>query len=149
MSRGINKVILIGNVGKDPELKEFGDNKSVVNITVATSENWKDKDGNPQDRTEWHRVVAYNRGNYKLANIINEYVTKGSKIYIEGSLQTRKWEDNDGNDRYSTEVIASDMQMLGSKSDNPGQSPPAQKSARKASKPSQVTLEDFDDAIPF
>jgi len=109
MARGINKVILIGNLGKDAELNYMPSGGAVANLTIATSESWKDKKtGEQQDRTEWHRVVMFNR----LAEIAGEYLKKGSKVYIEGKLQTRKWQDKDGQDQYTTEIVANDMQML-------------------------------------
>lgn len=109
MSRGINKVILVGNLGNDPEAKYMPNGDAVTNITVATSESWKDKQtGQQQERTEWHRIVFFR----KLAEIAAKYLKKGSKVYIEGSLRTRKWQAQDGSDRYSTEVVASEMQML-------------------------------------
>lgn len=109
MARGINKVILIGNLGKDPETKYMPSGEAVTNITLATSETWKDKQtGQPQERTEWHKVVFFKR----LAEIAGEYLTKGSKLYIEGSLRTRKWQDQSGQDKYSTEIVANEMQML-------------------------------------
>lgn len=111
MARGINKVILIGNLGKDPESKTFANGGSVTNITLATSESWKDRDGNQQERTEWHNVVFHN----KLGEVVAQYLRKGSKAYIEGSLRTRKWQDKDGRDRYTTEIHANEMQMLDSK----------------------------------
>ncbi len=110
-TRGINKVILIGNLGQDPELRYTGSGAAVCNIRIATSESYKDKDGNQVENTEWHTVVAWAR----LAEICGEYLKKGSKVYIEGSLQTRQWEDKEGNTRYSTEVKAREMQMLDSK----------------------------------
>lgn len=117
--RGVNKVILVGICGQDPETKFLPSGGAVTNVSIATSETWKDKQsGQQQERTEWHRVVFFNR----LAEIVGEYVRKGSKIYIEGRLQTRKWQDQQGNDRYTTEVVASEMQMLDSRSDNMGQS---------------------------
>jgi len=109
-SRGINKVILVGNLGQDPEVKYMPNGNAVCNITVATSESWKDKNsGEMQERTEWHRVVFFRR----LAEIAGEYLKKGSQVYLEGRLQTRKWQDQQGQDRYTTEVIADNMQMLG------------------------------------
>ena len=118
MARGINKVILVGNLGGDPETRYMPSGGAVTNITVATSENWKDKTtGQPQERTEWHRVVFFNR----LAEIAGEYLKKGSKVYIEGSLRTRKWQDqNTGQDRYTTEIVAGEMQMLDSRGDQSG-----------------------------
>lgn len=117
MARGINKVILIGNVGQDPEVKYMPSGGAVTNISIATSETWKDKNtGQPQERTEWHRVVFFNR----LGEIAGEYLRKGSKVYIEGSLRTRKWQGQDGTDRYTTEIVASEMQMLDGRGDNAG-----------------------------
>ena len=113
MSRGVNRVIIIGNVGQQPESKTLPSGGQVANLSLATSESWNDKQsGQKQERTEWHRVVFFNR----LAEIVTEYVKKGSKIYVEGKLQTRKWQDNDGQDRYTTEIVASQMQMLDSRS---------------------------------
>lgn len=110
MARGINKVILVGNLGKDPEVRYMPSGGAVANVTLATSESWKDKQtGEQKERTEWHSVVFYQR----LAEIVGEYLKKGSQIYVEGSLRTRKWQDKNGNDRYTTEIIASEMQMLG------------------------------------
>lgn len=117
MARGVNKVILVGNCGQDPDTKFMPSGGAVTNISVATSESWKDKQtGQPQERTEWHRVVFFNR----LAEIAGEYLRKGSKVYIEGSLRTRKWQDQSGQDRYTTEIVASEMQMLDSRGDNAG-----------------------------
>ncbi|MEE4202794.1 MAG: single-stranded DNA-binding protein [Halieaceae bacterium] len=111
-SRGINKVILVGNLGNDPEHRVLPSGGGVTNISIATSETWKDKQtGQQQERTEWHRVVFFNR----LAEIAAEYLRKGSKVYVEGSLRTRKWQDQSGNDRYSTEIVANEMQMLDSR----------------------------------
>jgi len=116
-SRGINKVILVGNLGRDPEVRYMPNGGAVTNIGLATSESWKDKQsGAQQERTEWHRVVFFN----KLAEIAGEYLKKGSKVYVEGALRTRKWQGQDGQDRYTTEIVASDMQMLDSRSDNAG-----------------------------
>lgn len=117
MARGINKVILIGNIGQDPEVKYMPSGGAVTNVSVATSETWKDKNtGQPQERTEWHRVVFFNR----LGEIAGEYLRKGSKVYIEGSLRTRKWQAQDGSDRYTTEIVASEMQMLDGRGENTG-----------------------------
>ncbi len=111
-SRGINKVIVLGNLGKDPEVRYMPSGGAVTNITVATSETWKDKDtGEAKEQTEWHRIVFFN----KLAEIAGQYLKKGSQVYIEGALKTRKWQDKDGQDRYTTEIVASEMQMLGGK----------------------------------
>ncbi len=126
MARGINKVILLGNIGQDPETRYMPAGGAVTNISVATSEQWKDKNtGQPQERTEWHRVVFFNR----LAEIAGEYLKKGGKVYIEGSLRTRKWQGQDGQDRYTTEIVASEMQMLSDMQGNAGspqQRPPQQ-----------------------
>jgi len=112
MARGINKVILIGNLGADPEQRSLPSGGAVTNISLATSESWRDRQsGEQQERTEWHRVVFFNR----LAEIAGEYLRKGSKIYIEGSLRTRKWQGQDGQDRYTTEIVAREMQMLDSR----------------------------------
>lgn len=115
MARGVNKVILVGNLGGDPEVRYMPSGGAVTNVTIATSESWKDKQtGQQQERTEWHRVVFFNR----LAEIAGEYLRKGSQIYIEGSLRTRKWQDNNGQDKYTTEIVASEMQMLGGRGGN-------------------------------
>ncbi|GAA5525084.1 single-stranded DNA-binding protein [Microbulbifer aestuariivivens] len=121
MARGINKVILIGNLGGDPETRYLPSGGAVTNVNLATSESWKDKQtGQQQERTEWHRVVFFNR----LAEIAGEYLRKGSKVYIEGSLRTRKWQDkNSGQDRYTTEIVASEMQMLDGRGDQGGFAP--------------------------
>lgn len=112
MSKGVNKVILVGNLGQDPETRFLPSGGSVTNISVATSESWKDKEtGQPQERTEWHRIVFFN----KLAEIAGEYLKKGSKVYVEGQLRTRKWQDQSGADRYTTEIVAKEMQMLDSR----------------------------------
>ncbi len=113
MSRSLNKVMLIGHLGKDPELRYTGSGVAVANFSVATSEAWTDKDGNKQEETEWHRVVAWS----KLAEICGQYLTKGKQVYLEGKLRTRSWEDQEGQKRYTTEIVAKDMQMLGSASD--------------------------------
>ena len=108
----VNKVILIGNLGKDPDIRYMPNGEAVANITLATSETWKDKTGAKQEKTEWHRVTFYR----KLAEIVGEYLKKGSSVYVEGRLETRKWTDKTGTDRYTTEIIANEMRMLGSKS---------------------------------
>lgn len=110
MARGVNKVILVGNLGADPEVRYTGNGNAVANLRVATTDAWKDKQtGEKQERTEWHRIVLFGR----LAEIAGEYLRKGSQVYLEGRLQTRKWQDQDGSDRYTTEIVANDMQMLG------------------------------------
>src|SRR5919108_1606598 len=112
MARGINKVILVGNLGADPDTRYMPSGKAVTNIRIATSESWKDKQtGDQQERTEWHSIVMYDR----LGEIAAEYLRKGSQVYIEGKLRTRKWQDKEGKDRYTTEIVADEMQMLGSK----------------------------------
>ncbi len=140
MAKGINKVILIGNLGQDPETRYMPSGGAVTNISVATSETWKDKSGEQQERTEWHRVVFFNR----LAEIAGEYLKKGSKVYIEGSLRTRKWQGQDGQDRYTTEIVAKELQFL----DNRGGNGDSSKSAR-SSGPEQPPVEDYEDDIPF
>ncbi|HEB87598.1 MAG TPA: single-stranded DNA-binding protein [Gammaproteobacteria bacterium] len=155
MARGVNKVILIGNLGKDPDVKYAANGNAVANITLATSESWKDKNtGEQVDKTEWHRVVFFRR----LAEVAAEYLKKGSKVYIEGKLQTRKWQDQSGQDRYTTEIVANDMQMLDSRGSsasfdqgyNQSAAPPAQPQSQAAPQP-QATAPagDFDDDIPF
>ncbi|MCC7515797.1 MAG: single-stranded DNA-binding protein [Pseudomonadales bacterium] len=117
MARGVNKVILIGNIGKDPETRVTAGGGAITNITLATSETWKDKQtGENQERTEWHRVVFFGR----LGEIAGDYLKKGSKVYIEGSLRTRKWQDQSGQDRYTTEIVANEMQMLDGRGSNEG-----------------------------
>jgi len=114
MARGVNKVILVGTLGRDPEMRNTQNGGAVANVSIATSENWKDKQtGENQERTEWHRVVFFGR----LAEIVGQYLAKGRQVYIEGSLRTNKWQDQSGNDRYTTEIIASEMQMLGGRND--------------------------------
>ncbi len=108
-SRGINKVIVVGNLGNDPEIRYMPNGNAVANLSIATSESWKDQQGQQQERTEWHRVTMYRR----LAEVAGEYLKKGSQVFVEGKLQTRKWQDQQGNDRYTTEIIADNMQMLG------------------------------------
>ena len=113
MARGVNKVILIGNLGRDPEVRYTASGSAVANVTIATSDSWKDRQsGEQQERTEWHRVVFFSR----LAEIAGEYLKKGSKVYVEGRLQTRKWQDQQGKDRFTTEIVGNDMQMLDSRS---------------------------------
>jgi single-strand DNA-binding protein len=116
VQKGINKVILIGNLGQDPEVKYMPNGNAVTNISIATSESWKDQSGQPQERTEWHRVVMFR----KLAEIAGQYLRKGSQVYIEGKLQTRKWQDQGGQDRYTTEIVADNMQMLGGRTQDGG-----------------------------
>lgn len=140
---GINKVILIGNLGRDPEVRYTPDGSAVANFTIATSERWKDKNtGEMQERTEWHRIVAWR----KLGEICGEYLSKGKQVYIEGRLQTRSWE-KDGVTRYTTEIIASDMKMLGTKGDADTYSPPEPSQTPESSGPSLPDKQDDD--IPF
>ncbi len=149
MARGVNKVILIGNLGRDPEVRYMPSGGAVANVTLATSESWKDRQtGETQERTEWHNVVFFNR----LAEIAGEYLRKGSKIYVEGSLRTRKWQGKDGQDRYTTEIIASEMQMLDSRGSGGGSAPArSQRQEQDDYEPMQPSqgMEDFDDDIPF
>ena len=143
MARGVNKVILVGNVGGDPETRFMPSGGAVTNLTVATSETWKDKQtGQPQERTEWHRVVFFNR----LAEIVSEHVRKGSKLYVEGSLRTRQWEQ-DGVKRYTTEIVASEMQMLDSRQGG-SQAPPESGKTLSESGEALWDPDGFDD-IPF
>ncbi|MGB5627525.1 MAG: single-stranded DNA-binding protein [Woeseiaceae bacterium] len=153
MARGVNKVIIVGNLGQDPETRYMPSGSAVTNFTVATNESWKDKQtGEQKDRTEWHRVAMFNR----LAEIAAEYLRKGSQVYIEGKLRTRKWQGQDGNDRYTTEIIADEMQMLGGRGDGGGGNFGGSKGGSKGagsqgggSAPPQPGPDDFDDDIPF
>ncbi|MEC7030955.1 MAG: single-stranded DNA-binding protein [Pseudomonadota bacterium] len=148
MSRGLNKAMIIGNVGQDPEMRYMPNENAVVTLSVATSESWKDKQsGQMQDRVEWHRVVIFG----KLAEIAGKYVKKGTKLYLEGSIRTRKWTDNQGQDRYTTEIVANEMQMLDSRSDaasaGASASMPASEPVGAASAASPSSNEEDD--IPF
>jgi len=168
MGKGINKVILVGNLGDNPEIRYANSGAAIATLSIATSESWKDKNtGEQQEKTEWHRVVMFNR----LGEIAGEYLSKGSKVYIEGKLQTRKWQDNTGADRYTTEIVANEMQMLDSRGDQanggqqssqPRQSPqsgspsgagggqPRQQAQAQTRTPSTPPpSDDFDDDIPF
>jgi len=151
MAKGsVNKVILIGNLGRDPEVRYTPNGLAIANIAIATTEAWKDKQtGENQERTEWHRIVMYSR----LAEIAGEYLRKGSKIFIEGRLQTRKWQDkNTGQDRYTTEIIADSLQMLDSKGAGGHMSdhvPMAEKSSPEAVPVGEPVVDQFDDDIPF
>lgn len=154
MARGINKVILVGNLGKDPETRYSADGNAITNITLATSESWKDKTGEQQERTEWHRVVFFN----KLGEIAGQYLKKGSQVYVEGALRTRKWQGQDGKDNYTTEIVASEMQMLGGRGGNAGEysAPVGGGSAARRNEPAQQPasspaggFDQFDDDIPF
>ena len=153
----VNQVILIGNLGRDPETRYMPDGGAITNISVATTDTWKDKQGEKQEKTEWHRVAFFGR----LAEIAGEYLKKGSQVYVEGRLQTRKWQDKDGNDKYTTEIVADRMQMLGSRQGMGGgaSEPPPDRgggegaSARPAGKPAAKggggKFDDFEDDIPF
>lgn len=156
MARGINKVILIGNLGADPETRFMPSGGAVTNIRLATSESWKDRQsGQMQERTEWHRVVFFN----KLAEIAGEYLKKGSKVYIEGSLRTRKWQGQDGQDRYTTEIVANEMQMLDGRGEGGGSAGGYDRGDQGYSAPAgggqsgassgYAPADDFDDDIPF
>ena len=143
MARGINKVIVVGNLGADPDARYMPNGNAVTNISVATSESWKDKEtGDRQERTEWHRVVFFGR----LAEIASEYLKKGSQVYVEGRLKTRKWEDKEGNDRWTTEIVANDMQMLGERISSSSNSDNFNAPKRSGS---EFASDDFDDDIPF
>ncbi len=149
----VNKVILVGRLGKDPETRYMTNGEAVTNVSLATSENWKDKNGEKQEKTEWHNLVFYRR----LAEVAGEYLKKGSQIYVEGKIQTRKWQDKEGKDRYTTEIIVNEMQMLGSKTGGAGsfevveKSAPsgASASAPKSAPAAKGNFDNFDDDIPF
>ena len=153
MARGVNKVTLIGNLGNDPEVRYSGNGNAVANVSLATAESWRDKDsGEQQERTEWHRVVFFGR----LAEIVSEYLHKGSQIYVEGRLQTNKWQDKEGNDRYTTQIVANEMQMLGGRGGTSNNKAPAPESddtvdsSPKKSEPiAKSPADDFDEDIPF
>ncbi len=157
MARGLNKVMLIGNLGADPEIRYTAGGAAVANVRLATADSWRDKDsGETQERTEWHRVVFFGR----LAEIVEQYVKKGSQIYIEGRLQTRKWQDKEGNEKFSTEIVASEMQMLGSRGGSSGgggaggersggSSSGASDRSDSATSGQAEPPMDFDDDIPF
>ncbi len=154
MARGINKVILVGNLGADPETRYMPSGGAVTNLSVATSESWKDKQtGEMKDRTEWHKVAMFNR----LAEVAAEYLRKGSQVYIEGKIRTRKWQDRDGNDRWTTEIIADEMQMLGGRGGGGGGMGGGSGGGMQrggdpgpgSAPPRQPAPDDFDDDIPF
>jgi len=141
MARGVNKVIIVGNLGNDPDVRYTADGKAISTISVATTESWKDKNtGEQQDRTEWHRIVFFNR----LAEIVAEYLKKGSHVYVDGKLQTRKWQDDNGQDRYTTEIVANEMQMLGGRNDQAGAQQQPQQSQQAVPPAGEL-----DDDIPF
>ncbi len=148
---GINKVIIVGFLGNDPEIRTMPNGEQIANISVATSESWKDKNtGERKEAVEWHRIVLYRR----LAEIAGQYLTKGSQVYIEGRLKTRKWQDNNGQDRYTTEIQGDNLQMLGGRNQDAAQNQPAKqqdKQQKAQSKPqkSEPPVDAFDDNIPF
>jgi len=159
-TKGVNKVILVGNLGQDPEIRYTAQGNAIANLSLATSESWKDQAGQPQERTEWHKLTMDRR----LAEIAGEYLRKGSQIYIEGKLQTRKWQDQSGQDKYTTEIIVDQMQMLGGKPSGAEQQSTRQPDGRKtgsnfakppgtnqpaAQQPMADPNFDFDDDIPF
>jgi single-strand DNA-binding protein len=152
----VNKVIIIGNLGRDPETRYMPDGGAITNISVATTENWKDKNGEKQEKTEWHRVAFFG----KLAEIAGEYLKKGSQVYVEGRLQTRKWQDKDGADKYTTEIVANAMQMLGSRQGMGGgdrgpdmgggeRDAGASRAQAKPAKAAGGKFDDLEDDIPF
>jgi single-strand DNA-binding protein len=157
----VNKVILVGNLGRDPEMRYMPNGEAVCNFSIATTDNWKDKNGQKQERTEWHNIVMYR----KLAEIAGEYLKKGRPVYVEGRLQTRKWQTKEGQDRYTTEIIADQMQMLGGRdgggnasydgsddmNQDSGSAPAPRQAAPAAVKPaaSSPNFDDFEDDIPF
>jgi single-strand DNA-binding protein len=147
----VNKVILVGNLGRDPETRYTTGGEAVTNVSIATTDTWKDKAGEKQERTEWHRVAFFG----KLAEIAGEYLKKGSQVYVEGRLQTRKWQDKEGQEKYTTEIIADRMQMLGSRAGaGGGDTAPERERAPAASKsgaasPAKKNVDDLDDDIPF
>jgi single-strand DNA-binding protein len=154
MARGVNKVILIGNLGKDPEVRYMPSGGAVANVSLATSESWKDKQtGEQQERTEWHNLTFYGR----LAEIAGEYLKKGSQVYVEGSIRTEKWQDKEGKDRYTTKIIVNEMQMLGGRGGSAGGMPrdegerAAPARGGESSRPAAVasSTDQFDDDIPF
>jgi single-strand DNA-binding protein len=150
-SRGVNKVILIGHLGADPETRAMPSGTTVANIRMATTESFKDKSGEWQERTEWHNVVLFGR----MGEVAGEYLRKGSQVYVEGRLRTRKWQDKQGNDRYSTEVVANDMQMLGGRGGgSAGREGAEAREPREAREPAEAVTssterDSFDDDIPF
>ncbi len=152
MARGVNKAIIVGSLGADPEVKQLASGSAVANISVATNESWKDKNsGENIEKTEWHRVVVFG----KLAEICGQYLRKGSQVYFEGKLQTRKWQDQSGQDRYSTEIVANEMQMLGGRSSDSNETTahnPLQQEQPQTSQANAQRADDipgFDEDIPF
>lgn len=150
MARGVNKAIIVGNVGQDPEVRYMPSGSAVAEVSVATTESWKDKQsGDKQERTEWHRITFFGR----LAEIVGEYVRKGSQIYVEGSIRTEKWQDKNGQDRYTTKIVANEMQMLGGRGGSGGTAGFNQGASAPAAQPESSLAGsgggDFDDDIPF
>ena len=150
----VNKVIILGNLGKDPEVRYTSDERAIANISIATSSKYKDKSGEFKEDTEWHRIVFFNR----LAEVVRDYLKKGQSVYVEGKLQTRKWQDQSGQDRYTTEIVAENMQMLGAKSDSSNNqkitlgneiSKSKNNDSSKSNQTSAKGFEDLDDDIPF
>jgi single-strand DNA-binding protein len=149
----VNKVILVGNLGRDPETRYTTGGDPITNVSIATTDTWKDKNGEKQEKTEWHRVAFFG----KLAEIAGEYLKKGSQVYVEGRLQTRKWQDKEGQDKYTTEIVADRMQMLGSRSGGVGtggEPPPERERAssgggKPGGAPAKKNVDDLDDDIPF
>ena len=142
---GMNKAILIGNLGKDPEIRYTPSGLAVANFNIATSESWKDNEGERQTRTEWHRIVVFG----KLAEICGEYLQKGKQVYIEGRIQTRSWEDNDGVKRYTTEIVGNQMLMLGTRGDSDPDRPRTRPASDKSNHPGPSHQRPYDDDIPF
>ena len=140
MARGVNKAIIVGAIGADPDVKYTASGSAVVNLSVATNETWKDKNGEVQERVEWHRIVMFG----KLAEIAAQYLKKGAQAYFEGKIQTRKWQDKEGVDRYTTEIVANEMQMLGGKSDGGQRQAPA-----KPQPAAEPPVDDDFDSVPF
>ncbi len=146
MARGVNKVIIVGTLGADPEVKQLASGNAVTNISVATNESWKDKNtGETIEKTEWHRIVVFGR----LAEICGQYLRKGSQVYFEGRLQTRKWQDQNGQDRYSTEIVANEMQMLGGRSGISDESSEQTSPTSQVDAPRTDDIPAFDKDIPF
>lgn len=144
MARGVNKAIIVGNVGQDPEIRYMPSGSAVAELSVATTEQWKDKSsGEKQERTEWHRITFYGR----LAEIVGEYVRKGSQVYVEGSIRTEKWQDKQGNDRYTTKIIANEMQLLGGKAQSADDN--AQQDNSRSAGGMSAGVDGLDDDIPF
>ena len=145
----VNKVILVGNLGRDPETRYTTSGEAVTNVSIATTDTWKDKSGEKQERTEWHRVAFFG----KLAEIAGEYLKKGSQVYVEGRLQTRKWQDKEGQEKYTTEIVADRMQMLGSRAGAGGGDAPERATstagAGRSGAPAKKNVDDLDDDIPF